>query len=113
MTKHSISLGRHHPDTPRSKRLLTDDGSNILICTNRHSFPLQPHRELYLVACDVQCCAVRIASLSSAADMSGHGGNGFLKFQDSQELTSQELADAFAQMHEKGRCVHAVSVLSV
>lgn len=45
--------------------------------------------------------------------MSGHGGNGFLKFQDSQELTSQELADAFAQMHEKGRCVHAVSVLSV
>lgn len=35
--------------------------------------------------------------------MTGHGGNGFLKFLDSQELTSQELADAFAQMHEKRR----------
>lgn len=54
-------------DTPRSKRLLTDEGSNVLI---------------YLT---------------------GHGGDGFLKFQDSEEVTSQELADAVEQMWQKRR----------
>ncbi len=46
----------------RSKRLLTDAGSNILIY------------------------------------MTGHGGDGFLKFQDSEEITNIELADAFEQV---------------
>lgn len=62
-----LLTGRHHDATPRSKRLLTDQNSNILI---------------YLT---------------------GHGGNGFLKFQDKGELTSVELADTFEQMHQKGR----------
>lgn len=35
--------------------------------------------------------------------MTGHGGDGFLKFQDSEELTSIELADAIEQMHQKRR----------
>jgi len=35
--------------------------------------------------------------------MTGHGGDGFLKFQDSEELTSMELANAFEQMHQKRR----------
>ncbi|RMZ82643.1 hypothetical protein DV738_g1659, partial [Chaetothyriales sp. CBS 135597] len=52
---------------PSSKRLLTDEGSNILIY------------------------------------MTGHGGSEFLKFQDSEEISSWDLADAFAQMHEKRR----------
>lgn len=34
---------------------------------------------------------------------SGHGGNGFLKFQDSEEITNVELADAFEQMWQKRR----------
>ncbi|XP_013163170.1 PREDICTED: putative GPI-anchor transamidase [Papilio xuthus] len=62
-----LLTGRVHHDTPRSKRLLTDEGSNILI---------------YLT---------------------GHGGDGFLKFQDSEEVTSQELADALEQMYQKKR----------
>lgn len=33
----------------------------------------------------------------------GHGGDGFLKFQDAEEITSPELADAFEQMWQKGR----------
>lgn len=33
----------------------------------------------------------------------GHGGDGFLKFQDSEEVTSQELADAIEQMWQKQR----------
>lgn len=33
----------------------------------------------------------------------GHGGDGFLKFQDSEEITSQELADAIEQMWQKQR----------
>ena len=35
--------------------------------------------------------------------MTGHGGNEFLKFQDSEEISSWDLADAFAQMREKKR----------
>lgn len=35
--------------------------------------------------------------------MTGHGGEDFLKFQDSEELQSHDLADAVKQMKEKGR----------
>ncbi|KAK9705585.1 hypothetical protein RND81_07G068200 [Saponaria officinalis] len=35
--------------------------------------------------------------------MTGHGGNEFLKFQDSEELQSHDLADAVKQMKEKRR----------
>nr|CAG4646316.1 EOG090X07K0 [Macrothrix elegans] len=59
-----VLTGRVYPATPRSKRLLTDEGSNILI---------------YLT---------------------GHGGDGFLKFQDSEEITNVDLADAIQQMWE-------------
>lgn len=62
-----LLTGRHDPAVPRSKRLLSDEGSNIL---------------LY---------------------MTGHGGDQFLKFQDAEEIQSHDLADVFAQMHEKKR----------
>lgn len=35
--------------------------------------------------------------------MTGHGGAEFLKFQDQFEITSQDVADALGQMHEKRR----------
>lgn len=63
-----LLTGRTQKGTPRSKKLLTDPGSNVLI---------------YLT---------------------GHGGDGFLKFQDSEEITNHELADAFEQMWQKQRC---------
>ncbi|XP_061152240.1 GPI-anchor transamidase isoform X1 [Syngnathus typhle] len=62
-----VLTGRLPPSTPRSKRLLSDDRSNILI---------------YLT---------------------GHGGNGFLKFQDFEEITNVDLGDAFEQMWQKRR----------
>ena len=34
---------------------------------------------------------------------SGHGGDGFLKFQDAEEISSIELGDAFEQMWQKMR----------
>ena len=52
---------------PTSKRLMTDDRSNILIY------------------------------------MTGHGGDSFLKFQDNEEISSFDLADAVEQMYEKQR----------
>ncbi|CCH44067.1 GPI-anchor transamidase [Wickerhamomyces ciferrii] len=58
---------RWGPDHPRSKRLLTDENSNIFIY------------------------------------MTGHGGNEFLKFQDAEEISAWDIADAFEQMHEKKR----------
>lgn len=62
-----VLTGRHENAVPRSKRLLSDEGSHIL---------------LY---------------------MTGHGGDEFLKFQDSEELQSHDLADAVKQMKEKLR----------
>ncbi|GBF89707.1 GPI-anchor transamidase [Raphidocelis subcapitata] len=35
--------------------------------------------------------------------ITGHGGNEFIKFQDQQELMAGDVADAVAQMHQKGR----------
>ena len=35
--------------------------------------------------------------------MTGHGGNEFLKFQDAEEISAFDLADAFEQMWEKKR----------
>ena len=37
--------------------------------------------------------------------MAGHGGDGFMKFQDQEELTSSQLADALAAMHAQARCL--------
>jgi len=62
-----VLTGRLPPSTPRSKRLLSDERSNILIY------------------------------------MTGHGGDGFLKFQDAEEISNVELADAFGQMWQKQR----------
>ncbi|KAK9705606.1 hypothetical protein RND81_07G070000 [Saponaria officinalis] len=62
-----VLTGRHENTVPRSKRLLSDEGSHIL---------------LY---------------------MTGHGGDEFLKFQDSEELQSHDLSDAMKQMNEKRR----------
>jgi len=62
-----VLSGRHPAGTPASKRLDTDESSNLFIF------------------------------------MTGHGGDEFLKFQDSEELTSTDLADAFEHMYEKKR----------
>jgi phosphatidylinositol glycan class K len=62
-----VLTGRLPASTPRSKRLLSDNRSNILVY------------------------------------MTGHGGDGFLKFQDSEEISNLELADAFEQMWQKQR----------
>lgn len=35
--------------------------------------------------------------------LTGHGGAEFLKFQDNEEVSAFDLADAFAQMHAKRR----------
>jgi len=35
--------------------------------------------------------------------LTGHGGNEFLKFQDNEEISAHDIADAFHQMYEGGR----------
>lgn len=62
-----LLTGRHDPSVPRSKRLMSDSGSNILVF------------------------------------MTGHGGDQFIKFQDFEEISSGDLADAFGQMRIKNR----------
>ncbi len=69
LTRAVISLftdsGRTAPGTPASKKLLSDENSNILIY------------------------------------MTGHGGDGYLKFQDREEIQSQEFAFVVEEMHLK------------
>ncbi|KAF9553314.1 hypothetical protein CPC08DRAFT_744766 [Agrocybe pediades] len=62
-----VMTGRHDPSVPRSKRLLSDERSNVLVY------------------------------------MTGHGGNEFLKFQDNEEISAFDIADAFEQMYQKKR----------
>ncbi|KAF8155499.1 peptidase C13 family-domain-containing protein [Crassisporium funariophilum] len=62
-----VLTGRMEPSVPRSKRLLTDERSNIFVY------------------------------------MTGHGGNEFLKFQDNEEISAFDIADAFEQMYQKKR----------
>jgi phosphatidylinositol glycan class K len=62
-----FSSGRTSPDTPISKRLDTNENSNIFIY------------------------------------MTGHGGDEFLKFQDQEEISAYDVADAFQQMHTQKR----------
>ncbi|KAF8492115.1 peptidase C13 family-domain-containing protein [Gautieria morchelliformis] len=62
-----VLTGRVPLTQPRSKRLLTDDRSNVFV---------------YLT---------------------GHGGNEFLKFQDNEEISAFDIADAFEQMWQKKR----------
>jgi phosphatidylinositol glycan class K len=62
-----VLTGRLPEATPHSKKLMSDETSNILIY------------------------------------MSGHGGDGFLKFQDSEEISDIELADVIEQMWQKRR----------
>ncbi|KAF8518390.1 peptidase C13 family-domain-containing protein [Hysterangium stoloniferum] len=62
-----VLTGRVPASYPRSKRLLTDDRSNVFVY------------------------------------MTGHGGNEFLKFQDNEEMSAFDLADAFEQMWQKKR----------
>ncbi|KZT13095.1 uncharacterized protein LAESUDRAFT_754109 [Laetiporus sulphureus 93-53] len=62
-----VLTGRMEPSVPRSKRLLTDDRSNIFVY------------------------------------MTGHGGDEFLKFQDNEEISAFDIADAFEQMWQKKR----------
>lgn len=40
--------------------------------------------------------------------LTGHGGDGFLKFQDSEELTEVDLADAIETMREQRRLVFLI-----
>jgi hypothetical protein len=37
--------------------------------------------------------------------MTGHGGDEFLKFQDQEEISAFDIADAFQQMHTQKRSV--------
>lgn len=37
--------------------------------------------------------------------MTGHGGDGFLKFQDTEEISAVDVADAFETMWQKKRFI--------
>lgn len=74
MKRKNFFLGRMEPSVPRSKRLLTDERSNIFVY------------------------------------MTGHGGNEFLKFQDMEEISAFDIADAFEQMYQKKRYVFFTSL---
>jgi phosphatidylinositol glycan class K len=62
-----VLTGRHPIGTPNSKRIRSDDGSNILFY------------------------------------MTGHGGEEFLKIQDTTEISTRDIQEALLEMNSKGR----------
>ena len=82
-----LLTGRHEPDVPRNKRLLSDENRCV--------------QQIPTVAL---CVALtRVAQSNVLIYMTGHGGEEFIKFQDAEEINSQDLADAFEQMYQTGR----------
>uniref|UniRef100_A0A8D3AJ10 GPI-anchor transamidase n=1 Tax=Scophthalmus maximus TaxID=52904 RepID=A0A8D3AJ10_SCOMX len=51
----------------------------------------------------IHCWILPLHSYTVVSYIKCHGGNGFLKFQDSEEISNVELADAFEQMWQKRR----------
>lgn len=91
-----LLTGRTQSSMPRSKKLLTDPGSNVLIYLTGHGGDGTTHK------------IVRPPSITRTSELkciSFTFSAGFLKFQDSEEITNYELADAFEQMWEKQRFV--------
>ena len=43
--------------------------------------------------------------------MTGHGGDEFLKFNDQEEITSHDFADAIQQMHQQQRYFYLFPVI--
>jgi phosphatidylinositol glycan class K len=86
-----VLTGRHEENVPRNKRLLSDSSSNVLIyMTGNALLPL--------------CCD------DEAYFNLGHGGDEFIKFQDAEEINSQDIGDAFEQMYQKKRYSNATGV---
>ena len=54
---------------------------------------------VYTSVCPVSC----VCGHDCVCVCAGHGGDGFLKFQDAEEVSNVELADAFEQMWQKRR----------
>jgi len=72
-----VLTGRHEPNTPRNKRLLSNKHSNLFIY------------------------------------VSGHGGDQFLKFRDTEILTAQDLAFAIRELDVQGMSSYFVRALNV
>jgi glycosylphosphatidylinositol transamidase (GPIT) subunit GPI8 len=66
----------------------------VLSTTGRHPDHLPPSKRL-----------LTDASSNVFIYMTGHGGNEFLKFQDNEEVSAFDIADAIEQMWEKRRWV--------
>eukprot|EP00983_Pelagomonas_calceolata_P039389 1137164-Pelagomonas_calceolata.AAC.8 len=90
-----LHAGRHEPAVPKSKRLLSDRGSNILVRSVGYHHSVLHAGHMHSVAQNTHRAFVIY--------MTGHGGDEFLKFQDVAELLAQDLADALDQMAEKER----------
>ncbi|BEJ14774.1 hypothetical protein CspHIS471_0405410 [Cutaneotrichosporon sp. HIS471] len=97
------------------KRLGIPDSNIILMladdvaCNARNIFPAtvyaNPNRQLDLYgdSVEVDYSGYEVTVENFLRTLTGHGGNEFLKFQDNEELSAFDVADAVEQMWEKRR----------
>jgi len=81
-------------------RLLTGMSSFTSICETRMESDMVGRHESYVPASKR---LLTDASSNVFIYMTGHGGNEFLKFQDNEEVSAFDIADAVEQMWEKRR----------
>ena len=90
--------GTHNPAVPKSKRLLSNNQTNLLVSICQ--FPYDTLHKQYPGSAE-SCQYDQPARLDSGnlqVYITGHGGDGFMKFQDKEEVTSDEIGKAFAQV---------------
>jgi hypothetical protein len=101
--------GRHDPAVPRSKRMLSDDSSNVLVgditLPLELIHPFQSTQSCHIAPRGATCSAASMMQSPPGTQvyLAGHGGNEFMKFQDQEELMAADVADAVAQMWGAGR----------
>jgi len=101
-----VLTGRQAADVPISKRLSSDEDSNVFVFLTGACARIPPPNPPPTLPYPVQGPDYTDTSSHAYGDVcvrAGHGGEHFLKFQDAETISSIELADVLAQMWEKRR----------
>ena len=93
-----VLVGRHEEGETPSRMLDLTPDTNLVVFLVRTACVDYP-RSL----CFVSQLIAQSSSSISFTSQTGHGGESFFKFQDGEELMTQDITDAFQQMNRIGR----------
>ncbi|KAI9908940.1 hypothetical protein PsorP6_014704 [Peronosclerospora sorghi] len=96
----AVLNGRHEPGTPVSKKLDTDENSNIFVRVSKQRARAVPIPYMFC-----KCCAdIHVRAKSELMKFTKEMLTFTHHDQDFEEMSSQDLADSIQEMHVKKRC---------